>query len=107
MLERLEHVRSQRDYPELMFRLIAEAHAVLPDAATLVVDPRDLDVTRNAAENMGIPMTVSPTMQSMGGAELAGADGRRVSNTLDARAEKAAAFLRRLAVEQVPELGSA
>ena len=105
MMEQLAHVRSQPDYPELMLRLISEAQAVLPDAATLVVDPRDLDVTRDVAEHMGIPMTVIATIHTLGGAELVGDDGRRVSNTLDARAEKAAAFLRNLAVEQIPELG--
>lgn len=106
MLERLGRVRQRPDYPDLMARLIAEARAILPEAAILVVDPRDVDLTRAVAENLGIPLTVDPTIETLGGAELVGGDGRRVSNTLDARAHKAAAPLRSLAVEQVPELGS-
>ena len=106
MRERLQDVRSQPEYPQLMQRLISEAQAVLPDADAILVDPRDLDVTRDVAENMGIPVRVSATIESMGGAELVGHDGRRVSNTLDARAEKAAAPLRRLAVDLIPALGS-
>ena len=105
MLAGLQLVRSRPGYPELLARLISEAQAVLPDAATLVVDQRDQDLTRRVAEDLGIPLRVDATITTMGGAELVGDDGRRVSNTLDARAEKAAAPLRRLATEQVPELG--
>ena len=61
--------------------LLAESRAALPGGAELRVDPRDLDLATALAGGL----RVDPTLDTWGGVELAGDDGRTIRNTLEER----------------------
>jgi len=104
---RLAAIRSEPGYEELVGRLMAESRAVLPAGGVVKVDPRDVELVSNLLRHSGITaMTVEPVLENWGGLEVWAEDGRRVTNTLETRMEKAAPHLRSLAGDVIPELRS-
>lgn len=98
----LARMRGSDAYPALLRALVAESRAALPGARELHVDPRDLDLA------LSIPgdLRVVTTLDTCGGVDLVGEDGRTVRNTLEQRLANAepllrGLFTRRLADESV------
>jgi vacuolar-type H+-ATPase subunit E/Vma4 len=88
--EQLSAARVSQTYPAMFRTLLNESRAALPDAHDLRVDPRDADL----AVSMAGDLTVIPVLDTWGGVELAGADGRTVRNTLEVRLANADLLLR-------------
>jgi vacuolar-type H+-ATPase subunit E/Vma4 len=105
MIERLAEVRAAPGYDDLLGSLIVEARAVLPEADTLIADPRDVTRSRQIVVRLGLELEVTAGGETMGGVTLATRDGRSVTNTLEQRAARAESSLRQLAVERLPALG--
>jgi vacuolar-type H+-ATPase subunit E/Vma4 len=87
----LDAVRGAASYPELFRSLLAESRAALPEAHELRVDPRDLDLATKLARGL----RVDTALDTWGGLELAGDDGRTIRNTLEERLANAEPLLRR------------
>ncbi len=83
--EALGALRSSDAYAAHFAALLAESRAALPDARGLRIDPRDQDLAP-AGE---------PALDTWGGLELAGDDGRTLRNTLEERLANAEPLLRR------------
>jgi vacuolar-type H+-ATPase subunit E/Vma4 len=88
--EELAAVRGSDGYPALFRALLDESRAALPDARELRVDRRDADL----AESVAGDMKVVAVLDTWGGVELAGEDGRTVRNTLEERLANADQLLR-------------
>ena len=103
---RLAEVRGGPDYPDLFVRLFHECRAVLPDGRIVRVDPADESLCRRVlATAVSDGFSVTATLRSVGGLELATTDGRRsVQNTLESRTWRADRALRSLAAAEVPSL---
>jgi vacuolar-type H+-ATPase subunit E/Vma4 len=86
----LAAVRSSETYPDLLRALIAESRSALPDATTLRVDPRDVELARPHTGGLRL----EPDLETWGGVELASDDGRLVRNTLEERLANAEPVLR-------------
>jgi hypothetical protein len=69
---------------------VVESRAALPSAGVLRVDPRDADLARDVAAGLRI----EPTLDTWGGVELAGDDGRTLRNTLEERLANAELLVR-------------
>jgi vacuolar-type H+-ATPase subunit E/Vma4 len=89
--ERLADLRGTEAYPALFGALLAESRDALPTARVLRVDRRDLDLATPLAHGLG----VEPTLDTCGGVELVGDDGRTIRNTLEERLSNAELLLRR------------
>lgn len=87
---RLDALRESHDYPAYFRALVAESRAALPTARELRVDPRDADLAAAAAAGL----RVIAALDTAGGVELAGEDGRTVRNTLEQRFDNADLLLR-------------
>jgi len=87
----LAALRGAASYPELFRSLLAESRAALPAARALRVDPRDLDLAMELAGGL----RVDSVLDTWGGLELAGHDGRTIRNTLEERLANAEPLLRR------------
>lgn len=99
---RLQTVRDAPDYAQIWQRLTREAIRALGDeeaaGATLLVDPRDLDLTAPFARR---GLQILPELNCAGGVTVRSRDGRIVvDNTLEARLEQALPAVR-LAVAQL------
>jgi vacuolar-type H+-ATPase subunit E/Vma4 len=86
----LAAIRGTDRYPDSFRALVAESRAALPAARELRVDPRDLELASSIAGDL----RVVPALDTMGGVELVGDDGRTVRNTLEERLANADPLLR-------------
>jgi vacuolar-type H+-ATPase subunit E/Vma4 len=105
---RLAGIRAGPDYRAVLDRLIDESRAVLGAGTVIRVDSADAALVTDlmAGRGDGDRIRVDPSLETAGGIELWADDGRRVTNTLEARLEKAEPHLRSLAGQLVPELRS-
>lgn len=104
---RLEVIRTEASYGELLDRLLDESRAVLPTARVVKIDPRDTAFVSNRLRERGVAgFQVESDLETWGGLELWSDDGRRVTNTLESRMHKATPHIRSLAAEVIPELRS-
>lgn len=88
--EELTAVRGSSAYPAVFRALLDESRAALPDARELRVDRRDTDLAVSVAGDL----KVVAVLDTRGGVELAGDDGRTVRNTLEERLANAEQLLR-------------
>jgi vacuolar-type H+-ATPase subunit E/Vma4 len=93
----LAALRGAASYPELFRSLLAQSRAALPAARALRVDPRDLGLARELAAGL----RVDPVLDTWGGLELAGNDGRTIRNTLEERLANAEPLLRRRVAQRL------
>lgn len=93
---RLMTLRTSAGYPELLRAAIKESLAALPAATALRVDPRDKKLATMALEQLGARLPVVATLETAGGVEVVGSDGRSVRNTLEERFSNAEPALRLL-----------
>jgi len=90
--EELSALRESGAYPKVFRALLDESRAALPDAGELRVDRRDAEL----ATSMAGDLRVVAVLDTWGGLELAGADGRTIRNTLEERLANADLVLREL-----------
>jgi V/A-type H+/Na+-transporting ATPase subunit E len=88
--EELAAVRGSDGYPALFRALLDESRAALPDARELRVDRRDADLAASVAGDL----QVVAGLDTWGGVELVGDEGRTVKNTLEERLANADLLLR-------------
>ena len=88
-------------YPDLFRALLAEARAALPEARELRVDRRDLELATPLAGGLRLV----PTLETWGGVELVGDDGRTVQNTVEERLANAELLLRRRFAQRLATAG--
>jgi vacuolar-type H+-ATPase subunit E/Vma4 len=88
--EQLAALRGSPRYPAVFRALLDESRAALPDAGEVRVDGRDAEL----AESMTGGLRVVAGLNTWGGLELAGDDGRTVRNTLEERLANADLLLR-------------
>jgi vacuolar-type H+-ATPase subunit E/Vma4 len=88
--EELAELRGSAAYPAVFRALLDESRAALPDAGELRVDGRDAAL----AESMADGLRVVAVLDTWGGVELAGDDGRSIRNTLEERLTNAEMLLR-------------
>jgi V/A-type H+-transporting ATPase subunit E len=88
--EELSVLRESASYPSVFRSLLNESRAALPDARELRVDRLDADL----AMSMAGDLQVVPVLDTWGGIELAGDDGRTIRNTLEERLVNADLLLR-------------
>jgi vacuolar-type H+-ATPase subunit E/Vma4 len=88
--EELSALRGSPAYPGVFGTLLNESRAALPDASELHVDRRDADL----AASMAGDLRVVALLDTWGGLELAGDDGRTIRNTLEERLANADLLLR-------------
>jgi vacuolar-type H+-ATPase subunit E/Vma4 len=88
--EKLSVLRGSAAYPAVFGVLLDESRAALPDARELRVDRHDADL----AASMAGDLRVVAVLDTWGGMELAGDDGRTVRNTLEERLANADLVLR-------------
>ncbi|MGH3756244.1 hypothetical protein [Actinophytocola sp.] len=88
--EGLSALRGSPSYPALFAALLDESRAALPNARELRVDRRDADL----AVSLTGDLRVVAVLDTWGGVELAGDDGRTVRNTLEERLANADTLLR-------------
>jgi vacuolar-type H+-ATPase subunit E/Vma4 len=88
--EELSALRCSESYPALFGALLGESRAALPSAVELRVDPRDSAL----AAALAWGLQVAETLESAGGLELVGQDGREIRNTLEERLGNAEIMLR-------------
>ena len=71
------------EYPNIVTRLLQEAHTALPTAEAIEAHPSELDAVRQAAQQLGIHTEVRANDSVLTGVRLVGAGGRTsVQNTL-------------------------
>ena len=99
---RLGTLRSSGGYRAILRALLEEARAALPNARVMRVDPRDAEPASELAAEYGL--IVEPTLETLGGLELAGEDGRSVRNTLEERLVNAEPELRQAYGKRLAEL---
>jgi V/A-type H+-transporting ATPase subunit E len=90
----LATVRESASYPRVLRALVRESLAALPDATVLRVDPRDERLAEQLLGELGVATQVAGVLETSGGVELAGDDGRTVRNTFDERLANAEPALR-------------
>jgi vacuolar-type H+-ATPase subunit E/Vma4 len=88
--ENLSALRGSAAYPQVFRSLLDESRAALPEAGELRVDPRDAEL----AASMAGDLRVAAVLDTSGGLELAGDDGRTIRNTLEERLANADLLLR-------------
>src|SRR5689334_8469782 len=88
--EELSELRRSAAYPGVFRALLNESRAALPDAGELRVDRLDADL----AISMAGDLRVVAVLDTWGGMELAGDDGRTIRNTLEERLANADLVLR-------------
>jgi vacuolar-type H+-ATPase subunit E/Vma4 len=100
---RLTTLRASAGYPEMLRYAIEESLAALPTATALRVDPRDERLAIALLEQLGARLSVVATLETAGGVEVVGPDGRNVRNTLEERFSNAEPALRLLFGRTVAE----
>ena len=100
--QRLACLRTGPDYPLILRRLIEEAIDALGEeerhsrAAVLEADPRDDVSLQRILDELSLDVSVVFSLDGWGGVVARSGDGRIVvTNTLEARLERATPFLRR------------
>lgn len=88
--DELAALRGSDAYPAVFRALLAESRAALPEGRELRVDHRDAELAASLAGDL----RVVTTLDTWGGMELAGDDGRTVRNTLEERLVNADQLLR-------------
>jgi vacuolar-type H+-ATPase subunit E/Vma4 len=88
--EELSALRGSPSYPAVFRGLLNESRAALPEAQELRVDRRDAVLAAAAAGDL----RVVAVLDSWGGVELVGDDGRTIKNTLEERLANADTLLR-------------
>ncbi|HEX5201808.1 hypothetical protein ACFQS1_34360 [Paractinoplanes rhizophilus] len=88
--DQLSALRQSERYPEVFRALLDESRAALPEADELRVDRRDAEL----AASMAGDLRVVAVLDTWGGLELAGDDGRTIRNTLEERLANADLALR-------------
>lgn len=88
--EELAALRGTDRYPTVFRALVGESRAALPEGRVLRVDRRDADL----AASMAGDLQVDATLDTWGGVQLAGDDGRTIRNTLEERLANADPLLR-------------
>ena len=88
--EELSELRGSAAYPEVFRAFLDESRAALPNAGELRVDRRDAGL----AASMAGDLRVVAVLDTWGGLELAGDDGRTIRNTLEERLANADLVLR-------------
>ena len=88
--EELSALRGSPAYPRVFAALLNESRTALPQARELRVDRRDGELAGSMADDLRV-VTV---LDTWGGLELAGEDGRTVRNTLEERLANADPLLR-------------
>lgn len=103
---RLARARDDPGYPKLLRQLFDECRAIVPDARTVIVDPRDRELVRAMLSDVGVDeFRVDPTLETSGGLEIFTEDRRRgVRNTLESRLDRADRHLRSVAAASIPAL---
>ena len=86
----LRTVRGTAAHKALFDALLTEARVALPSATALRIDPRD----RALATELACGIRVVETLETSGGLELVGRDGRSVRNTVEERLANAEPLLR-------------
>jgi vacuolar-type H+-ATPase subunit E/Vma4 len=92
----LTTLRTSPGYTETLRAAIEESLAALPAATALRVDPRDERLATAILEQLGARLPVVATLETAGGVEVVGTDGRSVRNTLEERFSNAEPALRLL-----------
>jgi V/A-type H+/Na+-transporting ATPase subunit E len=88
--EELAALRGTDRYPAVFRALLGESRAALPEGRVLRVDRRDAEL----AASMAGDLQVVASLDTWGGVELAGDDGRTIRNTLEERLTNADQMLR-------------
>ena len=88
--DELAALRGSDAYPAVFRSLLAESRTALPEGRELRVDHRDAELAASLAGEL----RVVTTLDTWGGVELAGDDGRTVRNTLEERLANADHLLR-------------
>lgn len=96
---RLAGVRETGAYPAVLRALIEESLAAVPAASELRVDPRDAQLAGRIVRELHVKLELKPELETLGGVEVSGGDGRAVRNTLEERLRNAEPALRVLAGE--------
>jgi len=82
----LKAIPQHPEYPQILARLIQEAHAALPSADAIEANPAEVDAVRQATQTLGLPLEVRPNSSVATGVRLVGAGGKTsVQNTLIGR----------------------
>jgi V/A-type H+-transporting ATPase subunit E len=102
---RLVGLRTGSAYPDVLRELIRESLSVLPAATTLRVDPRDESLAAELVAGLDARLQLVPVLETAGGVEAAGADGRTVRNTVEERLANAQPALRVLFGDTLSERG--
>lgn len=102
---RIAALRGTPRYASLLWQLVDECFAVLPDARIVETDPRDAELVQQLLEEQRVHhLTVDGSLATGGGVVFAARDGRRVDNTIEARVRRGERYLRQIAVESIPPL---
>lgn len=88
--DELDALRGSDGYPAVFRALVTESRAALPEGLVLRVDRRDADLAASIAGDL----RVDAVLDTWGGVELVGDDGRTVRNTLEERLVNADQLLR-------------
>jgi vacuolar-type H+-ATPase subunit E/Vma4 len=88
--EKLAALRVSPAHPAVFRAILNESRTALPDAVEMRVDGRDADL----AESMAGDLRVVADLDTWGGVELVGDDGRTVRNTVEERLANADLLLR-------------
>jgi hypothetical protein len=88
--DQLSALRQSERYPEVFRALLDESRAALPEAGELRVDRRDAELAASLAGDL----RVVAVLDTWGGLELAGDDGRTIRNTQEERLANADLALR-------------
>lgn len=79
----LRAIPQHAEYPQILGRLLQEAHGALPTAEAIEANPAELDAVRQAAQTLGLPLPVRANDSVSTGVRLVGAGGKTsVQNTL-------------------------
>ncbi len=99
---RLSELRAEPDYPLILRRLTEEALSALGEEdsdgsqPSIEVDPRDEAQLRHILAELGLDVSIVPSINDWGGIVARSSDERiLVRNTLETRLERAAPFLGR------------
>jgi vacuolar-type H+-ATPase subunit E/Vma4 len=88
--EELAALRGTDRYAAVFRALLGESRAALPEGRVLRIDRRDAELAASVAADL----QVVTSLETWGGVELAGADGRTIRNTFEERLANADQMLR-------------
>jgi len=98
--QRLQKFRAEKEYADVLSRFVEEGYEALApslsenDGALIEIDPRDREKIEKILPELSHEFEIEENGESWGGVTLASQDGRvRVINTLEARLERARAYL--------------